>query len=138
MIMGVFRKSTYSKSRIEELENQGYLPPRTLIKWTHCTNETTPISQEGRIVIFASLVKLSFRLPESRFLADVLGYFRIELFHLGPNSILILSVFSHLCEAFLGIPTLFVFFAISINPLATLEVWEIVVACTSSSMTKWL
>ena len=46
-----------------------------------------------------------FRLPSS-----ILGYFGVSLNHLTPNVILYLSIFIHLCEAFLGIsPSLSLF-----------------------------
>ena len=50
------------------------------------------------------------RLTESDFLAGVLVQCEIELVNLTPNSILILAIFQHLCEGFLGIlllPSLF-------------------------------
>jgi hypothetical protein len=37
------------------------------------------------------------------FLHGLLYFYRIELVHLAPNSITIISTFVHLCEAYLGI-----------------------------------
>jgi hypothetical protein len=42
-------------------------------------------------------------LPISRFFRSLLDFYRLNLTHLNPNSILRVSVFVHLCEAFLGI-----------------------------------
>jgi hypothetical protein len=52
-------------------------------------------------------------LPASAFLYRFLHYFGISLNHLTPNTILHLSMFVHLCEAFIGIVpsiSLFCFF----------------------------
>jgi hypothetical protein len=40
----------------------------------------------------------------------LLDHYQIELVHLNPNSILQITVFIHLCEAFLGIPPNFPLF----------------------------
>jgi hypothetical protein len=49
-------------------------------------------------------------LPASTFLHRFLHYFGISLNHLTPNVVLHLSVFVHLCEAFIGIvPSIFLF-----------------------------
>jgi hypothetical protein len=41
--------------------------------------------------------------PAGDFLRRLLHFYRIELVHLAPNSITIISTFVHLCEAYLGI-----------------------------------
>jgi hypothetical protein len=43
------------------------------------------------------------RVPAGDFLRRFLHFYRIELVHLAPYSITIISTFIHLCEAFLGI-----------------------------------
>jgi hypothetical protein len=44
-----------------------------------------------------------FGVPAGDFLRGLLHFYRIELVHLAPNSITIISTFVHLCEAYLGI-----------------------------------
>ena len=41
--------------------------------------------------------------PYSPFLEAVLEFYQIQLLHLHPNSVLILSIFAYLCEAYLGV-----------------------------------
>ena len=41
--------------------------------------------------------------PFSDFLLAILEVYQIQLLHLHPNSILILAIFAHLCEAYIGI-----------------------------------
>jgi hypothetical protein len=48
--------------------------------------------------LFAGLVP-----PFSAFFLKVLEFYQIQLLHLHPNSILILSIFAFLCEAYIGI-----------------------------------
>ena len=49
--------------------------------------------------LFAGLVP-----PFSDFFLAVLERYQIQILHLHPNSILILSIFAYLCEAYIGIP----------------------------------
>jgi hypothetical protein len=51
-----------------------------------------------------------FGLPACDFLCGLLHHYQIELVHLNPNSILQISIFVHLYEAFLGIPPNFSLF----------------------------
>jgi hypothetical protein len=51
-----------------------------------------------------------FDLPACDFFRGLLDHYQIELVHLNPNSILQITVFVHLCEAFLIIPPKFPLF----------------------------
>jgi hypothetical protein len=48
-------------------------------------------------------IKRGFGVPAGDFLRGLLHFYCIELVHLAPNSITIISTFIHLCEAYLGI-----------------------------------
>jgi hypothetical protein len=48
-------------------------------------------------------IKREFGVPAGDFLCGLLHFYRIELVHLAPNSITVISTFVHLCEAYLGI-----------------------------------
>ena len=63
-----------------------------------------PQPRAGEVVLFTSLLTAGLAPPFSEFLRYVLSYYGIHLAHLVPNSIVILSTFTHLCEMFLGIP----------------------------------
>jgi hypothetical protein len=54
-------------------------------------------------VVFASYFERGFNLPVGDFFRSLLDYYKLELVHLVPNSITILSTFIHLFEAYLGI-----------------------------------
>jgi hypothetical protein len=55
------------------------------------------------IVVFLAHIERGFGVPAGDFLRGLLHFYRIELVHLAPNSITIISTFVHLCEAYLGI-----------------------------------
>jgi len=48
-------------------------------------------------------VERGLALPTSDFLRGLLSFYGVQIHHMNPNSILHLSIFVHLCEAFLGI-----------------------------------
>jgi hypothetical protein len=48
-------------------------------------------------------IERGFSIPAGDFLRGLLYFYSIELVHLVPNSITIISTFIHLCEAYLGI-----------------------------------
>ena len=70
------------------------------------TPATHPPAPRGprQIVIFASFVAVGLVPPFSAFFMQVLDTYGIQLAHLSPNSVVILSVFTHLCEIFVVVP----------------------------------
>jgi hypothetical protein len=54
-------------------------------------------------VVFASYFERGFNLPVGDFFCGLLYYYKLELVHLVPNSITVVSTFIHFCEAYLGI-----------------------------------
>src|SRR6185503_18880868 len=57
----------------------------------------------GEIVAFAPYLERGLGFSCSFFFSGLLRYYRIQLHHLTPNSFIHISIFVHLCEAFLGI-----------------------------------
>jgi len=53
--------------------------------------------------VFSPFFYRGFSLPTSSFFRGLLYFYGIELINLNPNSILQISAFVHLCEAFLGV-----------------------------------
>ena len=58
----------------------------------------------GCIVLFTSFVVAGLVPPFSTFFLQILETFGLQLVHLSPNSVVILAVFAHLCEIFVGVP----------------------------------
>ena len=62
-----------------------------------------PYENTGKIIAFAPYFERGLGLPYSNFFSGLLYYYEIQLHHLTPNSFVHISIFVHLCEAFLGI-----------------------------------
>jgi hypothetical protein len=54
-------------------------------------------------VIYVPFLLRGLGLPISPFFHGLLDFYRLNLTHLNPNSILQISIYVHLCEAFLGV-----------------------------------
>jgi hypothetical protein len=76
--------------------------------------EEIPTPNTNEIVLSKAFFLRGFGLPSCNFFRGLLHHFKIELIHLNLNSILQITVFMHLCEAYLVILpnfTLFKFFS---------------------------
>lgn len=109
----IWEEPNTTEADLMKLHTEGLLPSRELSEWRAPENHRVPALGKGEIVLFKPFVKRGFGLPSSDFFRGLLYFFGITLNHLNPHSILHLSIFVHLCEAFLGIPpslTLFRYF----------------------------
>jgi hypothetical protein len=79
------------------------LRPKAQVCWRPAAGEEFPTEGTGETVVFLAHIKRGFGIPTGDFLRGLLHFYRIELVHLAPNSITIISTFVHLCEAYLGI-----------------------------------
>nr|ABA98452.1 retrotransposon protein, putative, unclassified [Oryza sativa Japonica Group] len=57
----------------------------------------------GRMVAVEDYISCGFLPPPSEFLLLVLNFYGLSLLHLNPKSIAFLSIFSYLCEAYIGV-----------------------------------
>ena len=62
------------------------------------------IDRLERVVIFISFVAVGLVPPSSTFFLQILDTFGIQMAHLSPNSVVILEIFAHFCEMFVGVP----------------------------------
>jgi hypothetical protein len=81
--------SVVSESDLLHLVDVGVLPPKELCSWRICRGLTVPTEDTHESV--------------SPFFRGLLDFYNLNLTHLNPNSILQISIFVHLCEAYLGI-----------------------------------
>ena len=95
--------SKCSKSNLESLVKQGFLPTKSVIQWRAALGDTRPYENTGEIVGFLPYFERGLGLSCSDFFSLLLYYYGIQLDHLTPNSFVHIFVFVHLCEAFLGI-----------------------------------
>ena len=87
---------------MQDLENMGLLQTQGVIQW-RAGEEDYPMEGTLETVVFLDFVERGFALPVSEFIYALLQFYGIQLHHLTPQSILHLFIFTHFCEAFLGI-----------------------------------
>jgi hypothetical protein len=95
--------SIVSESDLLHLVSIGVLPPKELCSWRICRGVNVPTEDTHESVIYVPFLIRGLALPISPFFRGLLDFYHLNLTHLNPNSILQVSVFVHLCEAFLGI-----------------------------------
>jgi len=98
-----WRKSKMSEAAVQELENLGLLQAQGVIQWRAGEGEDCPMEGTLETVVFRDFVERGLALPVSEFFYGLLLFWGIQLHHLTPQFILHLSIFTHFCEAFLGI-----------------------------------
>jgi hypothetical protein len=95
--------SVVSESDLLHLVSIGVLPPKKLCSWRICHGVTAPTEDTHESVVYVPFLLRGLALPISPFFCGLLDFYHLNLTHLNPNSILQISIFVHLCEAFLGI-----------------------------------
>jgi hypothetical protein len=96
-------RSTMTETKIQELVTRGLLRPKEEVEWRAAAGEQFPSEDVKEQVIFASFFERGFNLPVGDFFRGLLYHYQLELVHLVPNSITVVSTFIHFCEAYLGI-----------------------------------
>ena len=87
---------------LDKAEHNVVIYSQALIACVPAVGQMIPSPNTTSIVIFLDFFHYGFRFPHSSFLLEVLTFYGTELIHFNPNSIVMLSVFAYLCEAFLG------------------------------------
>lgn len=102
---GDWMPSTVTTSELEALVANGLLPPRDLCTWSApCADtELSPLPDTNERVVTIPFFERGLGLPAHDFLHGLLHHYGMQLHHLTPNSLLHISCFITLCEAFLGI-----------------------------------
>ena len=94
-------KSTSTTASLKKLQDDGALPGRATMQREIGGTEPKPILD--RMVAVEDYISCGFLPPSSEFLLLVLNFYGLSLLHLNPNSIAFLSIFSYLCEAYIGV-----------------------------------
>jgi hypothetical protein len=95
--------SVVSESDLLHLVSIGVIPPKELCSWRICRGVTVSTQDTHESVIYITFLINGLALPISPFFRGLLDFYHLNLTHLNPNSIMQVSIFVHLCEAFLGI-----------------------------------
>jgi hypothetical protein len=89
----VWVRSTMTEAKIQVLVDWGLLQSKTEVEWRAAIGEELPSEDVKEQVIFASFFERGFNLPAGDFFRNLLYYYRLELVHLIPNSITVVSTF---------------------------------------------
>jgi hypothetical protein len=95
--------SVVSEPDLLHLVSIGVLPSKELCSWRICHGVTVPIEDTHESVIYVPILLCGLALPISPIFRGLLDFYRLNLTHLNPNSSLQISIYVHLCEAFLGV-----------------------------------
>jgi hypothetical protein len=95
--------SVVSESDLLCLVDVGVLPPKELCSWRICRGVTVSTEDTHESVVYVPFLIRGLTLPISHFFRGFLDFYNLNLTHLNPNSILQISIFVHLCEAYLGV-----------------------------------
>jgi hypothetical protein len=95
--------SVVLESDLLHLVDVGVLLPKELCSWQICRGVTVPTEDTHESVIYVPFLICGLALPVSPFFCGLLDFYDMNLTHLNPNSILQISIFVHLCEAYLRI-----------------------------------
>jgi len=98
-----WKKSRSSVRSLNDLVGMGLLHCQELGGWRAPEEESYPDPRAGEIMVFEDFYKRGFGVPVHPFLQELLLYYEIGICNLHPNSILLISTFIHLCEAYVGI-----------------------------------
>jgi hypothetical protein len=93
---------TMTRVKIQALVDRGLLRQKAEVEWKAAVGEEFPTKDVKEQVVFALYFKHRFNLPMGDFFRGLLYYYKLELVHLVPNSITVVSMFIHFCEAYLG------------------------------------
>jgi hypothetical protein len=95
--------SVVSESDLLRLVDVGVLPPKEFCSWRIFHGVTVPTKDTHESIVYVPFLIRGLALPISPFFRCLLDFYNLDLTHLNPNSILQISIFVHLCEAYLRI-----------------------------------
>ena len=94
-----WESSKCSKSDLESLVKQGFLPSKSIIQWHLALGDARPYENTGEIVRFLPYFERGLGLPCSNFFSGLLYYYGIQLHHLTHNFLFIFQS-SYICAKF--------------------------------------
>nr|ABA97640.2 transposon protein, putative, unclassified [Oryza sativa Japonica Group] len=94
-------KSSSTSASLKKLQEDDAPPGLgTMEREAGCTN---PQPVLGHMVAIEDYILCGFLPPPFEFILLVLNFYGLSLLHLNPNFIAFLSIFAHLCEAYIGV-----------------------------------
>jgi hypothetical protein len=137
----VWVRSTMTEAKIQALVDRGLLRPKAEVEWKAAAGEEFPTEGVKEQFVFTSFFERDFNLPVGNFFRDLLYYYKLELVHLVPNSITMVSTFIHFCEAYLGTPHFLLWmylFCVKSTGKRSGPVGAVMFCLRSGLKTKWI
>jgi hypothetical protein len=103
----VWDPSVVTEEQIQALMTHRLLRPKVEVAWRQAAGKAFPTEGTGETIVFRAHVEHGFGVPADDFFRGLLYIYRIELVHLVPNAITIISSFILLYEAYLRIASHF-------------------------------
>jgi hypothetical protein len=99
-----WKKSKMKTEDLLALVNRGFLREKEMDMWRTTAGDQYPMEKNpDEVPMFARFVERGLALPASDFFKGLLKYYGIKYLNLNPNGIFHVSIFVHICEAFVGI-----------------------------------
>jgi hypothetical protein len=95
--------SHVTENDLRALAAIGLLPTEEKGIWRAPGDERVPSPREGELVFFTSHVERGLAVEGSKFFRELLMFYGLRLHDIAPNSILQVSAFTFLCEAYLRV-----------------------------------
>jgi hypothetical protein len=131
-----------TEAKIQSFVDHGLLRQKAEVGWKAVVGEEFPTKDVKEQVVFASYFERGFNLPVGDFFHGLLYYYKLELVHLVPNSITVVSTFIHFCEAYLGISPHFLLwrqlFCVKSNGKRSGPVGAVMFCLRSDLKSKWI
>lgn len=105
-----WKPSSIRADHLGELVKEGFLPICAISLAKVPSGVNFPSEDTEEIVVFRRYYELGFWVPTHNFFQGLLYYCEIQPIHLSLYSYMHISIFIHLCEAFLGIDPHFTLF----------------------------
>lgn len=97
----VWRPSPVTTAWLQDMVARSVLGSQAELLW-RASDGDFPMEDKTEVVVFTSFFERGFGIPTGTFFRGMLHHYGIEVTHFKPNSILTMSFFIHLCEAFIG------------------------------------
>ena len=98
-----WKASTTKVKNLKKPRERGLLPDPQIYEWVATKGQEHPIPNTYQAMVFIAHFKCDFGGFPSKFLEQICRHYGIELVHLLPNAVAMLSIFAFLCEAWLGV-----------------------------------
>ena len=95
--------SVSTRYSVSALVEAGVLREEAIGGWRLPGVEDHPVPEDGEIVVFEDFFKRGLGVPVHPFLIGLCSYYQISIHNLSSNSVLLVAIFVHFCEIYLGV-----------------------------------